>query len=61
MDEKAISINWFAMMTLAMSIAGELMTAIGPGGLTAPIVVPGIKTYVGKTHLEIDVTITPLP
>lgn len=53
--------NVLAYLGTALQIISAILAAAGSFQSGQPTTVPQIRTYIGKQHVAIDVTVTPIP
>lgn len=53
--------NWLSYLALGAQIINAILAAVGQLAAGQPVSIPQIRTYFGKEHVAIDVTVTPLP
>jgi hypothetical protein len=52
--------NLFQYLPVAFEIVGEFEALEAEFEAGQPVTVPEIKTYIGKQHVSVNVTVTPL-
>lgn len=52
---------WLQYLALAGQIIKAILTLLVSAVIGVPASAPQIRTYIGKQHIALDITVTPLP